>query len=350
MLSIRNIAAATGYGVATVSMSLRNDPRIPEKTRLLIQETARQLGYAPDTRISKLMSEVKNKRIHRINQPLAYVLFWESAKDCYQFQNYRLFRAGAQKRAQEFGYTFEDFVINTAELSPQRFNAIMRTRAIPGALIAPVSHAGLNISSHGRETNLTISDYSAATIAYSLAQPILHRATHDHALAAELTVEKCQERGYRRIGFLCAEFMHLRVNGRWLSGFLQAQHRLSVGQKIPPLLIENTANDELFDRWFDHHRPDVIITDQGNLVTQHLARKKIQMPETVAIAHLDALNEGSHYSGIDQCCREIGSAAFDLLLAQIHRNERGNPNIRKTVMLEPLWHEGDSLPIKNIRQ
>jgi LacI family transcriptional regulator len=346
MLSIRNIAAASGYGIATVSMALRKDPRIPEKTRRLIQETAEQLGYVPDTRISKLMSEVKKKRIRRINQPLAYVLFWESTRDCYQYQNFRWFREGAQKRAQEFGYTLEDFVINNKELSPQRFNSIMRTRAIPGALIGPVSHTGLQISPHGRVTDLTIPDYSAATIAYSLSQPILHRATHDHALAAELATETCLERGYRRIAFFCTESMYLRVSGRWLAGFLQAQHHLAIKDKIPPLIIPDNSAPELFENWFDRHQPDVIVTDQGNKITDYLFNKKLRMPEDVAIAHLDALNEGPHYSGIDQRCQDIGSAALDLLLAQINRNEHGTPLLRKTVMLEPIWYEGSTLPHK----
>jgi len=347
MLSIRNIAATTGYGIATVSMAIRNDPRIPEKTRQLIQETAKQLGYTPDARISKLMSEVKKRRIRRTNQPLAYVLFWESAKDCYQYQNFRWFREGAQKRSQEFGYTLEDFVINSTELSAQRFNSIMRTRAIPGALIGPVSHVGLDISSHGRLTDLIISGYSAATIAYSLSQPALHRASHDHALASQLATETCVERGYQRIGFLCTESMYLRVNGRWLAGFLQAQHRLTPKYKVPPLIMKEDSNNELFDHWFSQHQPDVIVTDQGNKVTQHLQRKQLRMPDDVAIAHLDALNEGTHYSGINQRCQDIGSAAFDLLLAQINRNERGAPALRRTVMLEPSWHEGSSLPVRH---
>jgi LacI family transcriptional regulator len=45
--TLKTIATALGLGVTTVSRALRDDPKIGLKTRMSVQETARDLGYRP---------------------------------------------------------------------------------------------------------------------------------------------------------------------------------------------------------------------------------------------------------------------------------------------------------------
>jgi LacI family transcriptional regulator len=46
--TLRTVAQATGYAVATVSRALSGDPRIAESTRAKVAEAAKRLGYVPD--------------------------------------------------------------------------------------------------------------------------------------------------------------------------------------------------------------------------------------------------------------------------------------------------------------
>jgi LacI family transcriptional regulator len=52
--TLRTIAQATGLAVTTVSRALADDPLIAEKTRKLVAEKARELGYIPDRAAQRL--------------------------------------------------------------------------------------------------------------------------------------------------------------------------------------------------------------------------------------------------------------------------------------------------------
>ena len=46
--------------------------------------------------------------------------------------------------------------------------------------------------------------------------------------------------------------------------------------------------------------------------------------------------------GIDTRPAKMGAAAVELVVAQIHRNERGSPPIPHTLLLDGVWCEGRS--------
>ena len=48
MVSMKDVAAACGVSVATVSKALSNHRDIGERTRKLVKETAEQMGYLPN--------------------------------------------------------------------------------------------------------------------------------------------------------------------------------------------------------------------------------------------------------------------------------------------------------------
>jgi LacI family transcriptional regulator len=52
--TLRTLAQATGFSVATVSRALADDPRIAAKTRATVAEMAKRLGYIPDRAARRL--------------------------------------------------------------------------------------------------------------------------------------------------------------------------------------------------------------------------------------------------------------------------------------------------------
>jgi hypothetical protein len=46
------------------------------------------------------------------------------------------------------------------------------------------------------------------------------------------------------------------------------------------------------------------------------------------------------FAGIDQKSDLVGAAAVDLVVDQLHRNERGVPALQKLVLIEGVWVEG----------
>ena len=59
---LSDIAERTGYSKNTVSLALRDSPRIPEATRLLIRQAARELNYLPN-HIAKSLANRETKTI-----------------------------------------------------------------------------------------------------------------------------------------------------------------------------------------------------------------------------------------------------------------------------------------------
>jgi LacI family transcriptional regulator len=55
-ITLKDISNVCGYTVNTVSRALRDDPRLPESTRVLIQKTAQDMGYIRNSLASSLRS------------------------------------------------------------------------------------------------------------------------------------------------------------------------------------------------------------------------------------------------------------------------------------------------------
>ncbi len=55
--TLADIAAATGFSINTISLALRNSPRISEQTKLYIQETAQKMHYVPNNLARSLVKQ-----------------------------------------------------------------------------------------------------------------------------------------------------------------------------------------------------------------------------------------------------------------------------------------------------
>ncbi|HRP04381.1 MAG TPA: LacI family DNA-binding transcriptional regulator, partial [Opitutaceae bacterium] len=74
--TLSDVAKRAGVHVTTVSLALRNHPRLPESTRRRIQSLAKRMGYAPDPLLRALVA-YRGRVIERRNVPtLAYVTNW----------------------------------------------------------------------------------------------------------------------------------------------------------------------------------------------------------------------------------------------------------------------------------
>jgi len=156
-------------------------------------------------------------------------------------------------------------------------------------------------------------------------------------------VEELRKRQAKRIGLVISQATHMRVEGRWLSGFLLAQEKVPVQDRVKTLLMDNINDTTAFAEWFKREKPDAITAVEMSEVQGHLEAMRVRVPKDVGLAHLDLSEDNKSYAGVVQHNEAIGAAAFDLLLGQILRNERGVPAMRKTVMIEGSWRDGPSL-------
>ena len=75
-VGLREVAAAANVCVMTVSLALRDNPRISAGTRDRIKRLAAELGYHPDPELSRLMNHLRASRTARGRIGVALIDFY----------------------------------------------------------------------------------------------------------------------------------------------------------------------------------------------------------------------------------------------------------------------------------
>src|SRR5262245_33711444 len=107
--TLADIAKKGGVHATTVSLALRNHPRIPEQTRQRLQALAKQMEYAPDPHLRALVAYRSNLAAHRHPPTLAYLTNWNTPWGWKKVTGHSQFFSGAQAKARELGFKLEHF-------------------------------------------------------------------------------------------------------------------------------------------------------------------------------------------------------------------------------------------------
>jgi LacI family transcriptional regulator len=331
--TIRDIAHAAGCHYSTVSLALRDHPRIPSETRARIHSAAERLGYRPDAALAALCSYRTMKRPVREPAVLAWLTNYShkkqwraSACNCDYFE-------GAAKRADERGYRLENFWLAAPGMTPERMSRILWTRHIQGVLLPPQE----------RCTSMTLAweNFSAVTFGYSLLSPRLHLVSnHEYRSMGALFAELVR-RDYHRVGLVNLAEHDQRVDHNWLAAYLVEQQALPRKHRLPPLLMP-AWDDAAFRAWVRQHRPDVVVTKLPNVLSS-LRGAGFRVPQDIGVA-FHSLDENSpSLSGMKKNSFQIGVMAVDLVVDMLHRGERGLPARPSLHMVEGSWTEGATL-------
>lgn len=355
--TLADIAGRAGVHVTTVSLALRNHPRLPLATRERIQALAKKLGYAPDPFLRALVA-YRGKMMPRRNPPtLAYVTNWNTRWGWKRVTAHPDFYAGAERKARELGFNLDHFWLREPDLTHSRLNAILCARGINGIIIA----------SHMREVDAALhfdwARFSAVKIDYFPHQPELHNVTNDQCGIIRLAMQRVMALGYRRIGFVMHRGWDHSVDHLWSAGFLCEQQNLAVRDRIPMLLfpdakpVENWINEsksevvappDLFARWYAKHRPEVIIS-KAAFVAPRLAELKLRVPHDVAFADVFLGAFDGSVAGVRQNHETVGELAVEILAGQLQHNKFGVPEVPTTTFVEGTWFSGKSCPSRNGR-
>ena len=145
-VTIKDLAALTGLSQATISLSLRDHPRISVETRRQVQRLAKKHGYAPHPMVSELMAQLPH--IRQIARPtLALVTCWP------QWRGHIFLKAiheGVNERAKELGYQVEEFPLHKGDMSPARLEKVLDARGIEGVLVYPFERSPSRLAKASR--------------------------------------------------------------------------------------------------------------------------------------------------------------------------------------------------------
>lgn len=71
--TMKTIAQEAGTTAATVSMALRNHPRIGSATKARIHKIAKRLGYTPDAKLVEFMSYLRSSEAKEKHSAIAFL-------------------------------------------------------------------------------------------------------------------------------------------------------------------------------------------------------------------------------------------------------------------------------------
>ena len=324
------LAAEAGVHITTVSLALRDSPRLPKSTRERIQAIARKMGYQPDPMLSALTAYRRNSSIQSNQGTLAWIVNDVSSHCRY--------RDGVADRCRELGYLLETFAFS--EVSLARLSKILIARNIHGLLLAPQSRSGAHL-------NLDWARFSAIAFGHTLVRPQLHLVTNAQYHSARICTRGLLVRGYQRIGFVTTRSTDERTDQNFSAGFEVEQRKFKAHDKMPLLILADDNAEQQktdFQAWYQRYKPEAI-------VTHYLRIKEFMISlgisfEQCALATTDCPPDEKMVAGVDQNYHVIGRIAVDLVVSMIHRNERGVPEHPTNTLVEGTWRDGVSAPRK----
>jgi len=349
-VTLRDVADAAGVNPSTVSRALHNDSRLRAETRTYLQELARKMKYRPNPFVTAFATHVRN---HRTLQHQASVALIDTYEDPGASRGWLArYEEGIRERATNHGFGVDVFRVTEHEDGLAGIAKILDARGIRGVLVLPVrGQTVLN--------GLDFSSMATATIDLSLRHPAMHRASPDYFQGMQLALDTLRARRCRRIGFCSYRGEVRRIGARWLGSYLAwnsegldveqvAPHLNPYEDSVPGQAVGEEAAAtrwrqcrDAFEKWLDQEKPDAIVSNDEFFLgwLRELGRR---VPGDVAFASLGVAVGASTQSGIDQRLSHVGAAAIDLVISQIFRNEYGLPQIPHTVLVPPVWIDGDT--------
>ncbi|HEX8312676.1 MAG TPA: LacI family DNA-binding transcriptional regulator [Chthoniobacteraceae bacterium] len=332
--TMQKIAEACGVSRMAVSLALRNSPKISAATGDRIRSVAESMGYRPNPLVSALMTQLRSTKEVRTPSILAYVTTYDTPDGWRLPGPFVSFYEGAKRRAEQLGYTLEEWWLRKPGMTEQRFSDILYTRDIHGLLVAPLPTGGGSLA-------LDWPRFACATIGYSVSAPTMNRASNDQYETILLALKELTKLGYKRIGMAMPLESDERVKQHWSAGMLVYQQQIPPQDRVPPLLATGSFS-KAFPEWFNQHRPEAVLSLAWEVLGM-LHEMKLRVPEDVGFAHL-ALTAGDRDSaGVNQNSEIVGASALELVDAQLRRNERGVPLVSKTLLVPGCWVDGPTV-------
>ena len=311
----------------TVSLALRDNPRISATTRNRIRKFAGDLGYTPDPELSRLMNHLRSSRTARGKTGVAVIDFFPTADYPENAYN-RSVRLGASRRAAQLGFGLT--TLHGADYHHNLHNLlkVVRARGIEGVLLMP-SVVPLEL-----DLKIDWNGLSVVATSKSILAPRFHCVVPEHFGNMMRLLETIRGMGRSRVCTVFDEFFNERTG----QGFAAAVqwHGQSQFMLVIPQALPAAARGALVVDWIARHRPDAVFA-QSDAVAAALPRLKRLRPRLdFLVVGLGAHTFGG-VSHLDECADLVGSAAIDLLGGMIYYHATGVPDHPRTTSIDGVF-------------
>ena len=334
-VTIRDIAAAGGIHPSTVSLALRDDPRLPEKTRAKIKGLAKKLGYEANPFVSAWLRHVRQPELAQQGAGMVFILGMEASELVAKESYYRTFIDGARAEAAALGYVVTEIVFGR-DSTPSLLKSIarLRYRGVRGAIVFdPAECLSPEVV---RELE---SDFAVVVMLRCGGGHRFHRVGTDIALNTTLALGRLRELGCRRIGFPVKPSGVDRIRTEAACAYLGQQQVWPVKERIPVPSEPVEQSPKLFLQWVKKHRPDALLSVNFAWY-KYLEDGGYRMPEDLIFAHLGTDSRLS-LSGMIHRGYEVGCSAVFQLAGLLTANRYGVPSFPLNTLVPGVWSDGE---------
>lgn len=332
---MKDIATRVGVHVSTVSLALKDSPKIREETKKKVLAAANEMGYRRNPYLSTLMKSRKMRKVPQGSPVIGYITFHDTRNGWKEQHVEFEFFEGCSLMAGSRGYKIEDFWFSEPGMSSRRFSDILHNRGIQGIILGPSKEEDAHV-------DLDWNRFSPVAIGHSIHYPQLHRVTNNHFLSTIRVMDYCSMIGVRKVGFVVRKIHTMRLQHRWLGAFLAKRRELGMDAGIEPLITDDWSM-ETVHAWYRRYQPEVIIGPFGSSVGNWLESAGIKVPDDVQLVSLACPRPGHRVTGIYENSHGIGARAVQMVVSMIEHTEKGIPNAPSTVSLEGIWNPGSTV-------
>ena len=331
--TIRDLAKYCGLSPSAVSSALRNKRNVSEATKARVELAAKALGYNQDAKLSQLMSYMRSNKGSQYTPSLVLLHNTPSLTSIDDEPWLSNYVQGSEQRCRQFGYVLEKMWFRGQTL--ERLDTILHSRGVEGVILFHPSDV------FPASFQNKLGPFSLCAIEGEHEGRRYPRVASMGLENIRLAMRSVAKLGYKRPGLVSGQWVHDTNDGLIRAGFVESQWEIESSQRIAPLIVENWHLK--LPAWYRKNRPDVIICGDSTTIF-HLNAAGIRVPEDVALVHWNCGSDVADWAGVDSLHREIGAAAIDLLVAQIHRGETGLPPHPKSIFLSGIWRDGWTCP------
>lgn len=333
MVSMKDIAAKCNVSVATVSKALNDQSDIGITTRNLIKQTAKEMGYFPNSQARAL----RTNRSFNIG-----VLFVDEGQSGLTHEYFSKVLDSFKAVVEDHGYDLT--FINCSKKRPDRMTYLdhSRYRGFDGIIIACIDFMDPEV------IELLNSDIPLVSIdyVYNNRSSVI---SNNHAGMVELT-EYVVGLGHRKIAYVCGE--DTAVTRNRLAAFYKVleEHNIEIPEDY--VIHGSYRNQERTEAITDsllerEDRPTCILYSDDHSATgglNSIYKHGLKVPSDVSIAGYDGISVASKIepalTTIRQDTDAIGESAALKLLSLI---ERPKTTVEEQIMIDGTLIEGKSV-------
>ena len=310
MVSMKDISAACGVSVATVSKALNDHRDIGEKTKERIRQTAKEMGYFPNSAAQAL----KTNRTYNIG-----VLFVDEARSGLTHDYFSYVLDSFKRTAEEYGYDITFINCSKSDRNRMSYLEHAKHRGVDGVVVACIDFHDPEIMELAR------SDIPVVTIDYIFNNRMAVVSDNVNGMNQLLTY--VYDKGHRRIAYIHGA--DSAVTQSRLTSFYKTAKEL--GLEMPEEYILEAAyrnTKETFKRTLellDLPQPPTCILYPDDFASyggmNAIQARGLRIPEDISVVGYDGIPAARHIepklTTLKQDTERIGSEAARNLISLI---------------------------------